>query len=270
MRKHPPERIDAAIGAYLAGASQREIRDRIGVPIATLTKHMRQRGITLSEEQIRERQRQGGKIAGRKTQKCKPGCTCYKHKSPTNKKDFVVLGRKFCQGKCGRWRLLVDFHVRRRDKDGNPVEWQGLCKTCQKMSQRKSPYPRKSLTPEERRAYKRALHMRLRSDPEWAERNREYHRIYAEGRRRAQGIQPRFKQFENREVSDGTPLVDPGPFVEWFNSLNGSRPAMDDGLARRVWAVRNGETKRIHISVIDQVTVLAGQPEMTYILYPDV
>lgn len=272
--RHPIELIDRAVDEYMRGMSQRKVRETFGIPAATLVKHMRRRGLKLSEEEQHRRRQRGGQIHKPYRRKCEPGCTCPRHKPPANKKDFVVLGRKFCQGKCGRWRLLIDFHVRRRDEEGNPTEWQGVCQSCNRVAQRKSDKPRQKMSREDALHRRRERHRwRMAHDPEYAENWREYQRIYSEGRRRAAGVQPRVKLFENRKVIDDTPLVDAGPFIEWFESLNGSRPTttqLGDALTRRIYGVRSGEQSKIHLSMVDEVAHIANAPEITYILYPEV
>ena len=109
-------------------------------------------------------------------------------------------------------------------------------------------------------------------DPEYAARYREYQRIWHEGKRRQQGIPVRTAMYEKRQIRDETPLVDPAKFIAWFNSLNGTAPdsvALGEALTRRIFAIRSGEQKQIHLSQIYEVALIVGAPEIPYILYPD-
>lgn len=109
----------------------------------------------------------------------------------------VVCGRRFCSV-CDRWRLIIDFHARERDREGNVIAWQSICKTCQRirtrytqgLRRRGKPYgtrqPKLSLEQQRERA--RELYHERKKDSQWLEQKREYERIYTEAKRREAGI----------------------------------------------------------------------------------
>ena len=136
----------------------------------------------------------------------------------------MVLGRRFCSD-CKHWRLLIDFHARDRDADGHPTAWQSICATCQRIrcrvnagiKRRGKPFePRKPrMTHQQCLARARERYQEHRKDPEWLELRREYERIYAEARRREQGI-PRDEARIDRRNPGPDALVPVMPFSLWL------------------------------------------------------
>jgi hypothetical protein len=136
----------------------------------------------------------------------------------------VVLGRRFCSD-CKHWRHLIDFHARERGIDGEPTAWQSICATCQRIrcrvsagiKRRGKPFePRKPrMSHEQRLARARERYREYRKDPEWLELRREYERIYAEARRREQGI-PRDEARIARRHAGPDVLIPVLPFSLWL------------------------------------------------------
>lgn len=144
-----------------------------------------------------------------------------------------VCGRKFCT-KCGKWRLLVDFHVLRRTKTGTPVYWQPWCMTCKRLDQRArgghSPrkYGRLSRHEMNRRQWEA-----IRSNPERMEAKREYWRIYKDMQRRRAGVPKR--TFNKRTPGNPHERVPIEPFQRRFKELE-----IKEGLTRTEVAKRLG------------------------------
>lgn len=229
-------RVDKAIADYMDGDTQSAASERYGIAASTIGRHMRQRGLKLSREELRARRQQAGKTTQRlyrdrvlHNSPCPAGCTCGKHKPNTNNlKNPVILGRKNCS-KCYRWRSILDFYVRDRDEDDNPLGFQTTCKICtgeitrrnQGIRRRGKPYQKRKppLSEEERRAKRRELHRwKMENVPGYAEDRREYHRIYAEGKRREAGVPRRDAMIEKRNVggAKGDPKLPLVPFQQWI------------------------------------------------------
>ena len=161
----------------------------------------------------------------------------------------VICGRKFC-AHCGRWRPQCDFvslHNRPR----------GICQACLRIHQRQQYRQR---TPEQIAA------------------RREYERIWREGERRRLGVTPR--SYRNRTTVVDRPeyvYLVAAPLVaelRWYG-VNGDVTgegylalARRSGVsARRIWGLRNGESRRVRIDVADKLAVALGLPLST--LYPE-
>lgn len=192
------------------------------------------------------------------------------------RKTPVVCGRKHCT-RCGRWRLLLDFHPRERDAAGEVIAWQAMCKVCARRSERVSkgvrvrgrPYgpahPR--MTVEQRRARQREQYVERLKDPERLELRREYGRIWAEGKRRERGVPVR--QFRNRRtVIDRIervflprePLVSE---LEIWRAAEGTFEGLArlSGVsARTIYRYRYGESSRVRIDVADRLALALGIP----------
>ena len=203
----------------------------------------------------------------------------------TGKTPAIVCGRKFCSV-CKRWRHLLDFGVARwvdpitREV---PMYWRSQCLTCERvigreknarLNGRDRPYgarqPRMRGQTRNRHWYQK--HLERMKDPEYAARYREYQRMWAEGKRREMGVPAREAMYEKRQILDGTPMVDATAFKDWFNSLNGSTPSSEslgEALTRRISAVRSGEQKKIHLSLVDEVGHIVGATHLTHTLYPN-
>lgn len=148
---------------------------------------------------------------------------------------------------CGeRKSVSTDFYWRRRKlaSGGYSTIPMSRCKDCdrQRLKDRKA-----ALTPEQRRALNQhdyALRRRKKSEP----------RI----------------------------LVDPKPFLEWFDEWLALRGLTEKGFLRHVFGesegdnmdraihrYRNGESPRAEIQAIDRVLVAADMAHLTVLLYPE-
>jgi hypothetical protein len=201
------QRIEKAIPEYLlpleeGGLTQTEICEKYGIGKATLRRHLKRRGLSLSPLEQAKRRARGGEIKNvTERSKCVPGCTCPKHN------NRPIMGRRLCTYKDHvgpRWLPISYFHARERLEDGTPVVWQTWCTTCARIDQRVRmgiarrgrPYKagdpaRPRQTHDERLAKRREQYRRRMLDPEWAERRREYERAWHEAQRRAMGVEPR-------------------------------------------------------------------------------
>lgn len=230
------QRVDQAIEEFIGGANRATVTAKYGISNATLHRHMRKKGLRLSPEELRVRRHQAGKTTQElhrrriiRNEPCPYGCTCQKHKpNKNNLKHPIIAGRKNC-ARCTRWRSILDFFVRDRDANGNPLGWQNICKSCmaeqtrinQGIRRRGRPYEKRKpgLTQEQRREHRRQLHAhKMATDPAYAENRREYARIYAEGKRREAGIPRRDAMIANRKIGgkQNDPKLPIDPFVEWI------------------------------------------------------
>jgi transcriptional regulator with XRE-family HTH domain len=151
----------------------------------------------------------------------------------------VICGRKFC-ARCGRWRHVVDFRPRRDAKTGLT----SYCDTCLRVVGRET---RAARTLEQR------------------ERNREYQRIWGEGKRRRVGIRRREEVLAKRPLRTERILLPIEPLVALL------APYRDDGelttLARRAGVgerslgrLLSGESMRVRIDLADKLAVALGVP----------
>lgn len=182
----------------------------------------------------------------------------------------VVLGRKFCPS-CGRWRLLVDFHVNGRWPNGEPRHWQGSCATCQRIHKREvnghQPRP-PALTHEERLARARERWRQRREDPVWLADRREYERIYKEAKRREAGIKP--TTHRRRTVVDRREYVflDPGPLLGAIKGWEDLDLEKVTGIpARTIYRYRVGESRHVRLDLADRLALAVGTH--LYDLYGD-
>jgi cytochrome c553 len=141
-------------------------------------------------------------------------------------------GRKFCST-CGRWRLLVDFHVHTRTNNDVPCIWQARCSTCHRMAVRvrEGRKPRTKMSPEQKRVHDLKMQAKRRRDPVMGEKRREYERMYLERRRRMAGIPERPIGPKSRKIdAPGSDLrrVPVGPVLEACEGVGSSE------LARRM------------------------------------
>lgn len=102
-------------------------------------------------------------------------------------------GRKHCS-RCGRWRLITDFAVRRwlNENKEIPVSFQSSCRRCDAdRTRRPGGKPREFhyrwRTLEYQREMKRKDWQNLKRDPIRLARAREYHRIWSNAKRREEG-----------------------------------------------------------------------------------
>jgi transcriptional regulator with XRE-family HTH domain len=194
----------------------------------------------------------------------------------TCRKAPIVCGRKHCT-RCGRWRLLLDFHPRERNAEGEAIAWQAMCKACSRQSERVSkgnrmrgrPYevwsPR--ITVEERRRRQREHWRKVKADPKKLELRREYGRIWAEGKRRERGVPVR--QFRNRRtVIDRVERVflPREPLLAELKLWKDAEGTFE-GLARlsgvsarTIYRYRYGESAHIRIDVADRIAYALGIP----------
>ena len=114
----------------------------------------------------------------------------------------------------------------------------------------------------------------------WAksEKGKRYYREWHRMKRIENGANPRgpVKKYRH-EVGNQMELVPVRPFVDWWLSLNGSRPSeteMGEALSRAVRRAVYGdqdsgpaETRRMRLDTVDEVGVLVGQPHLIYLLY---
>ena len=199
-------KLHNAATEYLQGRlTQRQVANKHQVSYTTFRRYLRKNDLKLSREQRHEQHsRTMRRIisvrGGGQSHPCPPDCNCKRHSHRRQRRSdtpTVVLGRRFCSD-CKHWRHLIDFHARERGIDGEPTAWQSICATCQRIrcrvsagiKRRGKPFePRKPrMNHEQRLARARERYREYRKDPEWLELRREYERIYAEARRREQGI----------------------------------------------------------------------------------
>jgi hypothetical protein len=175
------------------------------------------------------------------------------------KPNPVICGRKLC-GKCGRWRLVVDFGQARVGVPGS------YCRTCVR---RLSAERYANITPAQMAA------------------KRESGRFYMEGRRRRQGARVRvFKRRRTvidrveRVLLPAAPLADE---IRWWLSVRGLGPdevrnqysiyaykwlAMRAGVSYRLMGrLLNNEQRYVRIDTADAIAVAMGIP--LAIIYPD-
>jgi hypothetical protein len=189
--------------------------------------------------------------------------------------------------------------VAERDDDGTPKRLQSWCSCCQRVHQRivkgeevrGRPYeahrPNKLGIPTDAQGYapqnerEREIyraHQRERyanRTPEQIEDQREYHRIYAEAKRRQAGIAPRpFKRLApQRPVGRFVVMLDAEPFLLWLTRW---LEAMDFGLeqlaresgvaSRRILDAR--ASGKVGLDTVDRMMTTAGEEHLVYVLYP--
>lgn len=279
------QRVDGAIAEYLDSSykTRKEVAQNWGISDASITRHLRHRGLSLTPQQVYERQVN----AGKKNQSphwfsraCAEGCTCKRH---SRQNPDIILGRKTCS-KCKRFRHLVDFDARSRNEDGEAVTWQSQCKTCARIRCRVSSGIRRRGKPfkprkfgakkgEVLRRHRREMHARkMKEDPAYAADRREYARIYAEAKRREQGIPVRPKK-NNGKKEHGERLP-AGPMTLWvrknINRYEGEASNMakycgvDEGTIRRL---NDGIVGFISEDVADRILTREGSTDL-WEVYP--
>lgn len=212
--------------------TQAQISNKHQVAYTTFRRYLRKQKLHLTAAQIRERHSRAA-LRGRakrdhpgQSHRCEPDCDCKRHHNRRRRRTdtpTVVLGRRFCSD-CKHWRHIFDFHAREWDVDGNPVGFQAICKTCQRircrinsgMKRRGRPYePRKPRrTHEEQLERARELYREHCENPEWLEMRREYERIYAEAKRREAGI-PRDEAKMAKRKAGVDVTISVIPFALW-------------------------------------------------------
>ena len=133
------EKLHIAASEYLRGRlTQGQISNKHQVAYSTFRRYLRKNGLKLAPEKLaalRSRAAYKGLASRNQSHPCPPDCTCKRHHHRRRHRSgtpTVVLGRRFCSD-CGRWRLLIDFHARERAADGEPIAWQSICSTCQRI-----------------------------------------------------------------------------------------------------------------------------------------
>jgi hypothetical protein len=117
----------------------------------------------------------------------------------------------------------------------------------------------------------------MKKDPEYVANRALIARENAAIRRRAAGIPVR--NFRKKAIAETavSPLVPVDPFLEWFDSLNGSRPTegkLGVALARAVRRARTGDKdsritgRKMRLHTVIAVADLVGVPEIVHELYP--
>jgi hypothetical protein len=158
----------------------------------------------------------------------------------------IVLGRKFCP-RCGRWRFVCDFGMTRR---GSRLVARSYCTTCQT------------------RSTQRAL---ARRTPEQIARRREYHRIYAEVRRRARGTKPRRFNYDRANKRRRVTVVDhpeylflgPDPLLDEIERWPGTHRQLAQlaGVPERsLDRIIHGDVRHVRLDVADKLAVALGIP----------
>lgn len=208
----------------------------------------------------------------------------------------VVMGRRICNGPCGRWRRICDFAHRAEARAENGIYILGMCESCHREQQRewyrrnrdvhkenvkrwKQDNPelvekyrereRSKRSTAERREYERKRSYERYHDPVKGPQLREYFRMYRNAKRAEAGVNIQRNNYDPGK----SPKVPVGPFLEWFKSLNGTAPTeveMGENLSRLMRRLRSGEQNFVNIATVDEVAVLVGEPHMVSILYPDV
>lgn len=276
-----PEHIkDAAVADYLSGMTNMEVARKHHIGNGSVRRWLMERGIKLTPEQIRERQRKGGKMARKKRGPCEPDCTCKRHA----KTNPVVMGHRLCGSKHHqgpRWTSILNFHARDRDKEGNAIDFQYVCMTCDRIEQRHAagirrrgkPYePLRRSNKADRNARRREYHAQKRQDPEWLEQRREYQRIWAEVARRRAGVEPRLTLLNNRNIGPATRL-DCEPMEKWVRERLerwsseelGKICGVDGALIR---ALSKGEKTYIEDDTVDRMLRNEGSTDIWH-LYPE-
>lgn len=226
----------AALEYIQGGQTQGTVADKHRLARSTFRKYLRKNHFKLTPEQITEL-RSRSAIQGRETlrknnhvsgRKCSPDCTCKRHArrhKPRTQPNPVILGRRFCSD-CKHWRLIIDFHARERDKDGNAISWQSVCATCQRfrtrysqgMRRRGKPYEQRHdpPSPEQVRRRRRERYQERKKDPVFVELRREYERIYTEAKRRENGIPRDEARLAKRDIGPDT-LIETEPFAFWLD-----------------------------------------------------
>lgn len=144
----------------------------------------------------------------------------------------------------------------------------GSCHECNR--ERKAVW--RAANRERLREMNRQAHARRQADPKKHAAYAAYQREYGRMARAMAGVTPRgpWRRYAH-EVNGQSPLVDVGPFVAWWSTLNGSRPTektMGEALSRGVRRAVSGEVEKIHESTIDAAGVLAGEPQLLRVIYP--
>lgn len=225
-------KLHNAATEYLHGRlTQGQISNKHQVAYSTFRRYLRKNGLKLSREQVAEQHsRTMQRVAARdgaQSHPCPPDCTCKRHHNLRRRRSgtpTVVLGRRFCSD-CKHWRHLVDFHARDRDVNGDVIAWQSICSTCQRIrcrvtagiKRRGKPYEarRPRMSHEQRLARARERYQEFRKDPVWLELRREYERIYAEGRRRQNGVPRADARLDRRDIGPDA-YIPVDPFSLWM------------------------------------------------------
>lgn len=134
----------------------------------------------------------------------------------------IVLGRRFCTI-CRRWRQIHEFHIARRKGRKYLSSHCRVCNTVKKRNQRgfdKKEF--KSQAPEAIKARKNASQRRvwqnIKNDPERLQSYQEYGRIWAEGKRREQGVDVRRKpkKYTVTSAQKDEIMLEVGPLRQWL------------------------------------------------------
>lgn len=257
MAAIPKEVMDAAIADFLAGMSRRDVAAKHFLAEGTLGRNLKKRGIKLSPEESKRRRVLGGKKKKPSTRKCEPDCTCNRHSRPNG----VVMGHRICNSKVHqgpRWVPLTSFDAHKRDDDGNAIEWQYVCKACNRiiqrhrtgMKRRGRPYQQRvaAMSPEQRAAHRRQIHAEKMQDPAYVESRREYARIWAEVQRRKQGIEPR--QMKARVTPGRYQRLDAEPMALWVQK-NLPRYESNSTIMGKACGVDEGTIRRLYYNKVD-------------------
>jgi hypothetical protein len=226
----------AALEYIQGGQSQEVVAANHHLARSTFCRYLRKNHFKLTPEQLTELRSRAASQAKATLAKnnhvpgrsCSPDCTCKRHAGrhqPRTQSNPVILGRRFCSD-CKHWRLVIDFHARERDIEGNAIAWQSICATCQRMRSRHTqgirrrgkPYEQRHdrPSPEQIRARRRERYRERMKNPEWAEQRREYERIYQEARRRANGVPRDEVRIARRDIGPDTQIL-AQPFALWMD-----------------------------------------------------
>jgi hypothetical protein len=158
----------------------------------------------------------------------------------------VVCGRRICR-RCGRWRHISDFAPKTR----GVTRMEARCRACVREANRES--------------YRRAM-----VDPARAEARREYHRIYAEGQRRAAGVPARrwatWARVPDRERAMLVPSAPLIPVLRAELRLGSTIAslAVTSGVnERRIWQVLHQDTPNITLRNAEALALACGTTLLT-------
>jgi hypothetical protein len=171
-----------------------------------------------------------------------------------------------------------DFHkIKRRLRNGQVREYpRSHCKDCSNENIAQW----RAANPEAARKKNREASERRRKDPERWEKERKYQREYKRMERALKGSSSRgpWKKYRHELEEETSPMVDGGPFLEFWLSLNGDRPGEDligescgRAIRRLMPNATTGEPEstRIQEAYVDKVGVVLKRPELLRTLYPE-
>jgi hypothetical protein len=190
--------------------------------------------------------------------------------------DNHPLGRKHGSG-CGRWRLVIEFSVRRWTDLSNtvPLTFSSRCRGCDAARRRavtgykprdwyRHGAPGTAGYRDHVNRRNRATAKKRREDPEYRRQEEEYRRIWAI----STGRQLTTRQTLPTQGASGRPeeRIDPLPFLDWYDARDDVR--VTDTERRQVRAARERPGEGIRLRLVDAIMTRYGAQHLFSLMYP--